>query len=165
MWLTHPENLEKFSLSLTGASPAQKNLVLINEMNLRQHLPIPVTYHFHFRTLVKRWPMDLGLKATWQEVIGGFLWSVHLPKISTKVGATIGQGLHPKWIKIKRSLDQHKLLGTISLVLLQCWCQHRREGGGSYLMWSDDITPPIKIFSELIEIFWLVKWCGTAWHI
>ena len=78
--------------------------------------------------------MGLKLKATWQEIIGGFLWSVHLPKISTEVGTTIEQGLRPKWIKIKRSLDQHKLLGAISLVLIQCWHQHRREGGGSYLM-------------------------------
>ena len=73
--------------------------------------------------------MDLKLKATWQEVIGGLLWCVHLPKISTKVGATFEQVLRPKWIKIKRYLDQHKLLGAISLVLIQCWRQHKREGG------------------------------------
>ena len=50
------------------------------------------------------------------------------------------------------------------LVLIQSWCQHRREGGGSYLMWSDDITPPTKIFLKFIKIFWLVEWCGTVQH-
>ena len=44
--MTHPENLGKVSLSLNEACPAQKRLVLIHEMNLRQapanscHLPI-----------------------------------------------------------------------------------------------------------------------------
>ena len=45
--------------------------------------------------------MDLGLKATWQEVIGEFFVECPPTNFTLKVGAIIRYGVHPKWIRIE----------------------------------------------------------------
>ena len=84
--------------------------------------------------------MDLKLKATWQELIGGLLWSVHMPN-HIKLGAIIRLWREPNWIKWAPQVDNdwRDLISFDSLaptlfVLIQCWCQLLEIRWGFYLM-------------------------------